>query len=572
VLSGSDWRGGDRDQVEAWWAERPSLDTPGGTATLSGAVPAAAARWASVAPHVVPVVMAVAFGLLALRGVGDNTPIESDATRHAMNGAFIYDLVREGGLRAPLQYGLAYYSRLPAVSLPYHPPLFPGIEALSFVAFGVQAISARVLVALAGAVSAYLLYGLVRRTHGSSALAVAATAGFLSLDSSLGLSADIMLEFPMLAFVLGAMHCVLGLERAGSPTRFLAVAFLASAAVWTKQPAVFVGLVPFIYAGISGQREFLRARALWCSAGLWAGAVLALLLISRPLTGGGPPQLIALKDLWLSLGEKAGYYAQLSWAALGLWLIPAIGAVVLGLMPDRRHAEASGSGAAIYLAWVLAGLVPLLLAGHHDGRYAFMLCAPLVVLGFAGVFRLARRLLPRPWAVVALMVPMLAWMISNVASTGALATRVEGPTEVARHIVQAGSHRVLYCSYYTDGHFIFALRRLASDARVIVIRGDKLPAEMFENPARVERFARRYGIEHVVLEETKRRQHAWDGFTVDAASPLVLERDIAMVVPRASGTLRVFRFTQPSRTPAKTLVVPVGTLGHDTMDVSLRLE
>jgi hypothetical protein len=57
-----------------------------------------------------------------------------------MNGVFIHDLLRDGKLRAPVEYGKYYYGHLSALSLPYHPPLFPLIEStfLRFSAFEVS--------------------------------------------------------------------------------------------------------------------------------------------------------------------------------------------------------------------------------------------------------------------------------------------------------------------------------------------------------------------------------------------------------------------------------------------------
>src|SRR5215471_16124288 len=96
-----------------------------------------------------PLLLAIFFGILSLRGVAGSSIADYDPPRHALNGAFVLDLFRHGKVLHPVQFGYWYYSRLPALSLPYHPPVFPAIEALAFAVFGVSPVVARLTVAVA---------------------------------------------------------------------------------------------------------------------------------------------------------------------------------------------------------------------------------------------------------------------------------------------------------------------------------------------------------------------------------------------------------------------------------------
>jgi 4-amino-4-deoxy-L-arabinose transferase-like glycosyltransferase len=111
-----------------------------------------------------PYLLALLFFGLALYGVNRTDIVDTDAARHAMNGAFLYDLIRTGHLLHPITYAKAYYSQLPALSMPFHPPLFPSIEAIFFALFGVSLLTARVTVAVAVAISAILFYRLALAT------------------------------------------------------------------------------------------------------------------------------------------------------------------------------------------------------------------------------------------------------------------------------------------------------------------------------------------------------------------------------------------------------------------------
>src|SRR5690349_7335498 len=88
------------------------------------------------------------YGGLALRGVSRTAVVDTDAARHAMNGAFLLDFARSGGWRRPVKYAEWYYARYPGISIPYHPPLFPAFESLFFAAAGVGVTPARAAVAL----------------------------------------------------------------------------------------------------------------------------------------------------------------------------------------------------------------------------------------------------------------------------------------------------------------------------------------------------------------------------------------------------------------------------------------
>src|SRR5271157_1036003 len=238
----------------------------------------------------IPYVLALVVVVTSMRGlepVGFKCP---DAARHAMNGAFIYDLVRTGNFAHPITYGKQFYSRFPAISLPFHPPLFPAIEALFYAAFGVNFFAARLPVALATGVCALLLYRLVNRSHQSVWLAIAATMTFITMSTSQMVATDVMLEFPSLAFTMGALYCLRDLETSYPPSRAYPFALLAGAAVWTKQHAVFLGLVPFLFILLRGNWRLLRGLHLWVSSFVFGLIVLAFTLLSVPVSHAGVTQ------------------------------------------------------------------------------------------------------------------------------------------------------------------------------------------------------------------------------------------------------------------------------------------
>ncbi len=173
--------------------------------------------------------------------------------------------MRDRKVTTPIAYGKYYYGRIPALSLPYHPPMFPLIESMFFAVLGVNVKAARLAVAFSVALSALLFYRLLRATHGSHLLAICSVLTSFSLRGSQYVANDVMLEFPALAFVLGALYCLRDIDRNYSLRRGLMFAVLAAAAAWTKQHAVFLGLLPFILIVLNRRWHFPRCLVLWPS-------------------------------------------------------------------------------------------------------------------------------------------------------------------------------------------------------------------------------------------------------------------------------------------------------------------
>src|SRR5271157_155238 len=62
----------------------------------------------------------------------------SDAPRHAMDGAFYYDMARAMPVTHLKQWAINYYLQYPAVTVLTYPPLFAWVEAAFFTVFGVS--------------------------------------------------------------------------------------------------------------------------------------------------------------------------------------------------------------------------------------------------------------------------------------------------------------------------------------------------------------------------------------------------------------------------------------------------
>jgi len=494
----------------------------------------------------VPFLLALAIALWGLRGARTSDIVDTDAARHAMNGALLLDMARDGGFMHPVQYAKAYYSRYPALSMPYHPPLFPLAEALAFLGLGVSVFSGRLLVALAAGASAVLLYGLILRTHASHLLAFLATATFLAINGSQRLARDVMLEYPALALMLVSVHILTRLETGFSTRHAVAFAIAGGAAVWTKQNVLFAGAIPFAYAVIARKWRLFRERPVWTGAMLFGAISAGALLLQKlsPLAAnaewpGGSLARIAL--------DHALKYPRIVREEFGAAAIAAIAVSIGAFVLAKRRSPND-----LYIAWAVccAGLV--LALPPLDARYLFFAYPALILTGYAGLFAAGRMLLPERFA---WGLPVLAGVAWFAVAAHPSSVFLHGPSDAARAVLASSPRRILYCGR-ANGSFIFAVRSLAGERRLEVIRGDKLDPAVFDRAA-FQTFASEYGIEQIVLERSEASGYPWDGLYRTPLPTMIPAREIPLASSDAlmRGALRIFRFTTPSPNPARSVTL-----------------
>jgi len=504
-------------------------------------------RWARRLAVSVPYLLALLFFSSALYRVNQTEIIDTDAARHAMNGAFIYDLIRTGHIFHPIAYGKFYYSRLPALSLPFHPPLFPAIEAVFFALFGVHLLTARVAVAFCVAIAAILLYRLVLATTKRPMVAACVTLSTLSLWTFLFVARDVMLEYPALVFSLAALYCLRDLRESYPMRRAMPFAIFAAAALWTKQHTVFLGAVPFIQIALSRRwRRFLEW-PLWISSALLGVAVLAIIRFSRLFHSVGIDQISTSgHDFYYVFISTLPHY--FSWIQEDLWGMPGVllvSSAVVSLW-GLRHRDAEKPDLSLYVAWALAVAAVLLDLGLISARYLFFLMPAAMAIGFIGLFTGCRRLWGERSANIAISVLAAGFLATG---TGIPFDFLRGPEAAARMIATGQRTRVLYAGD-ADGNFIFAVREFDPTRQVIVIPAAKISRALLQ-PTDIAALCQRYGIAWVVFENTP-APRPWSDLKTALPNVAKLERSIPLESSRyrwRQGSIDVYRFADGDRNP-----------------------
>ncbi len=501
--------------------------------------------------------LAIFFAVWAMRGATGTDITLTDQARHALNGVALLDIMREGGLSRPVAWMRDYFVHFPALSMPYHPPLFPAVEAVFYAAFGVNPVSARLAVAgfVAGAV--LLFFRQVRTLGENSYVAAASVLIFFSLPITQRLSSDVMLELPALFWVLASTVFIASARTAWSLRDAVLAGSLAGAAIWTKQ-TIFVGLIPVL---LLASRRF---------AGLRSEKVLVFCAIFGTFTAGYVLLCVAagfsgFSQGWapLSIPDRVirgiQYYGgvlhrQLGRAAIG-WVLAAAVLVLAALSKPGLRKAVLRDASVFYLCWLAACVGVLLAVPAFDERYLWFAYPAFVGVAVTTVHALIATYLDLPKADVAVLTMAITFCLWNLRTEP---LHVTGPSAAAAMNGTGG--RVLYCGA-SNGSFIFAIRMLDSRRTTHVIRADKVVRSLKE--LGLAHFVQKYGINNIVAEANQNsstcndfRQHA---ASLNAQRALV---PIRSNLPRINGTIEIYRLPAATRPAKASLDLPIESTGQ----------
>ena len=256
-------------------------DGAGMSSATETAPPIRTLRWSRLPVYGLVVLTLVLYG----RGFTHSRGASGDSFHHLINGIFVYDAARSpaDALADPMGFATRYYSHYPAVSLGYYPPGFAMIEASLMALFGVSAATGQLAVLLLSLLMALMAYAWLRLRF-DPWWAAGTAAVLVSTPLLVDWGRGIMLEVPLVAFVIGAMW---GFERALRSDRpswsaVLTTAVCTTLAVWTKQHALL--LLGIFAVSILASRRWrllfmprMLAGVLWIAAA--AGGVIAMTLM-----------------------------------------------------------------------------------------------------------------------------------------------------------------------------------------------------------------------------------------------------------------------------------------------------
>jgi hypothetical protein len=388
-----------------------------------------------------------------------------DASRHAMNGVFLHDLMFEGGWRAPVDFARAYYAQYPAINVGFYPPFFYLSSVPLLAVFGASHAVSQAAVALYALLAGLSAYALCRRVM-DRGTALAAAAVLLTFPATALWARQVQPDIPALALLLAGAACLAVHLEKGAMRWLWAAAGILGLAVLTRVQAMFaLPLLMFFLFRPYANRPPLKRRLLAAAlAGALAAPAFAMALwfsIENRALALATPGMPALASI-----ENWSWYGRSLPRAMG-W--PAAAFIACCLPLALSKAARRGIPPALKVSWLMAATAWLFftIVSNKDPRfnlpgYAFLFlsvamtawrCQPMLAKAALGVL-------------LAAQLAQLALLTVPVAAGYADAARAVQAAAPKDATVLVSAHR--------DGSFIYALRTLGQRRDIGVRRGDKL--------------------------------------------------------------------------------------------------
>lgn len=390
----------------------------------------------------------------------------SDAARHALNSAFVADLLRDHPWRDLEGYAYRYYAQYPALTILFYPPLLYALTAPFYMLFGVSHEVALLVVFLH-----YFAFGLgcwrLARCWLAPLPALAFALLMVLLPEIALWGRQVMTEVPAYAFVVWSAVAFVEHRRGGRIGWLYLSAALLVLAMNTKLTVGFVGLVYLIVMAREQGLGLLRRGHHWAIAALTLIGLLPVLVMTLKFGQANLQSVVGVAD------EVAPRWSLQGW----LWYLeqlpsqmgwPLLAVALWGSWRAwRRRATLPWWG--LWLGWFVVGYVFFSLIDLKEARHSVFLLLPLV---FVAV-----------WAVQDALPPLggQAALLALVLSTGAITLwwrpvpYVDGYARVVDEVARlAPRHSVVLFSGYRDGSFIFNLRAREDRRDLSVLRADKI--------------------------------------------------------------------------------------------------
>ena len=389
-----------------------------------------------------------------------------DASRHAMDGVFSLDAIRELP-SDPVEWAKRYYVTSPALGFGRYPPLGAVLAVPFYALLGPVPFAGRLAGAVIWFAGLAFFYEMLRRRFGRAAAAFGALV-LAAGPASVRWAGEVMLELPAIALLVAAAYCYWNYADGRRRAWLTAAAGLACLAGWVKQPAA-LALVLIVAHALVTRRVTRPVRELWPAAVLSTVILAPLVVLS-----------LAFGDANVAIVSGAGRTFPL-WSGEN-WLVyvrsipdyylgrPATVLAVLGVAAAFLGRGVKGAG--FWAGWLVLFYAFFTAVGLKSPRLAMLWTPGLAFFAAAGfAFLLGRtsRIVGGIVAGVALGALMMTYACS--------AARLPEPQDTVRQAAVAAlaeaPERILYAGPQ-NGTFVFRVRELAGYGRPMVVRESKI--------------------------------------------------------------------------------------------------
>ena len=427
--------------------------------------------------------------------------LNGDMARYLMNGAYLFDVLRDFPLTNFLGYSTEYYARYPALSLGHHPPLTSLFEVPFYATFGISVFSGKLSTLCLFLFGSIMWFRLIQDRYDAH-IAFLSTLLFITTPFIVGYSRIVMSELPALVLMIAAAYYFqqyLTGEKRQHLILFL-VSFTLS--IYAKQLAVILGLaVAWEFLRTKGIRRVFTRDILWSGVVSFM-AILPIAAISFGLSPSNIGQVTAVPMDFILGSENLFHHAKMVWKNHLTFPVVCLSLAGMAFALWKRDQRAY-----FFLLWILAFYGALTYVGLWQTRFgifwipAFCLFAASIIDYCSS--RYGKIVMTSTLIIIVCGQAVMAYNLEP--------TFVRGYQEAAQYVVQnKKGASVLYSADIDTGYFIFEIRSLDADGEMIVLLSDKVLAtsnlgriveERIQDKDEIFGVLNDFGVCHVVLED-----------------------------------------------------------------------
>ena len=429
-----------------------------------------------------------------------------DASRHAMDGVFVLDLIKDFPVFHLYDYATQYYTKYPALGIGYYPPFFAIVEALFFGLFGISVFSARLTVVFFAVIGVIFWFKLIKLVYDEKT-AFYSSLLFISTPFIVKWSRSVMLEMPALAMVIVSVYFFFNFIEHNKKRHGWYFILSIALAILTKQTAVFLIPVFFLYVIFTKKLKKLSNRKILLIS---IGLLLLLLPLAVFILKLGGMVFIrsigSLTDHSRLLTAKQWYFypgALVKVLTLPVLILSVISIAVLFFKKELRKST-------LFLSWLLGFYIVFTYIVAQETRYSFFWVPPFTLFATLAIHKIPWRVKGIPLAsifIISLCVYQFYLVVNQKTPF------VAGFEEAARYTSEKPEKTVFFQgSARGNGNFIFHSRQLDKDRKLVVLRGDKtlassavsphlLLVEHVNNREEVYDILAAYGSKYFLIEE-----------------------------------------------------------------------
>ena len=390
----------------------------------------------------------------------------TDESRHAMDGVFILDLLKDRPFSRLYDYAVEYFVHYPALGFTWYLPFFALVESFFFSIFGISAAIARFTELFFILLTILAWYAWAKPIWGRIPVFFSICL-FLVSPQVILWSRAIMLEVPALAMMMLSLYAFSCYLKKPSHWLSIVTGLIIGSMLLTKQLSVL--LFPILLAEIWASGAWKKAMQLKSLAGSLIIAVALAIVAMHAMKFGST----AMGNLETNAGniisiERFGLNFKAAWEAYPppFWLL--IGAGVATMLKVKRQRSDF-----ILMTWIISWFILFAIFSNYYAntlRYTIYMTPAIALISTRWLSEITNSSIKK-YAIGLLTIFYSGYGLARINEQ---ALFVNGYEKAAAYVLASPSKApILFCCKH-DGNFIFDTRIGDPKRNKIILRADKI--------------------------------------------------------------------------------------------------